>query len=141
MASPFRFFRKYQKPLLVVAGVILMLVFVVGDSLSTYIRGAVGGAGREGAMAPNAVAVRWDGGNLTNNELGNMVVRRRLVNAFVRAVEVQGRKPAIEAGVEPRPLRVEPMHRPGNAAAEGRRARRAHEAVCRSRPAGRHADQ
>ena len=32
MSSPFQIFRKYQKSLLVVAGVILMFVFVIGDS-------------------------------------------------------------------------------------------------------------
>jgi hypothetical protein len=87
MASPFRVFRKYQKTVLVVAGVVLMFVFVIGDALTGYLGGGSGGgAGREGALAPNAVAVRWDGGKLTNNELGNMVQRRRLVNAFVRGV-------------------------------------------------------
>ncbi|MEX2091407.1 MAG: hypothetical protein WD971_01955, partial [Pirellulales bacterium] len=106
MASPFRTFRKYQKSFLVVAGVILMFVFVLGDPLSQYLRSNSAGPGGTG-RSPNDVAVKWNGGQLTNAELGQMVVRRLVVNGFLRQVEAIGRQAAIDAGGEPQPLRVE----------------------------------
>jgi hypothetical protein len=110
MASPFHAFRKYQKSFLVVAGVILMFVFVIGDPLMSYLGGgARGGAGRQGPQAPNATAVSWNGGSLTNAEIDQMVFRRRLVNSFLKAIEVGGAQAAIEAGVEPREIRVNRM--------------------------------
>ena len=56
MASPFRIFRKYQKTLLVVAGVMLMFVFVIGDSLVAYLGGGRGGRG-DGNRDADEVAV------------------------------------------------------------------------------------
>src|SRR3972149_7021467 len=115
MASPFRTFRKYQKSFLVVAGVVLMFVFVLGDPLSQYLRShsaESGGGGRR----PNDVAVKWAGGQLTNAELGQLVVQRWVVNNFPRTLEGMGQQAAIEAGSEPQPLRVAAMggpERPG----------------------------
>lgn len=108
MASPFQTFRKYQKTLLAVAGVVLMFVFVLGDPLSQYMRnhsGDPGGTGR----SPTATAVTWNGGKLTNAELGQLVVQRRVVNNFIRTVEAFGRQAAEESGAEPQPLRVAPL--------------------------------
>ena len=111
MASPFRIFRKYQKTLLVVAGVILMFVFVIGDALVGYLGGSRRGGGDFGRDA-GATAVRWDGGSLTNSELQDLVLRRRIVKAFVLGVWAAGEQSALQAGVEPRPLRVDPIFRP-----------------------------
>lgn len=108
MASPFSVFRKHQRTLIAVSGVILMLVFVVGDPLSMFIRGG-GGGGPQGNMAADAVAVRWNGGKITNAELNNLVVRRHLVNDLVQSIEYMGRQAATQAGVEARQLRVEPI--------------------------------
>ena len=72
MASPFRAFRKYQKTLLAVAGVVLMFVFVLGDPLSQYLRSHSGGTGDAG-QRPSDIAVHWNGGKLTNTELGQLV--------------------------------------------------------------------
>jgi hypothetical protein len=109
MASPFRVFRKHQKTLLVVAGVVLMFVFVLGDSLSAILR-QIGGPGLErGGMEAGAVAVRWHDGKLTNAELASLVMRRRIVNDFVRGVELAGRMAVIDSGAEPQPLRVQPL--------------------------------
>ena len=60
-----------------------------------------------------AVAVTWDGGKLTNQEVANLVMRRRLVNAFVQSVEAAGRQRSFETGVEPRdaPRRAAPRCR------------------------------
>ena len=45
-----------------------------------------GGGGRR----PNDVAVKWNGGELTNAELGQLVVQRLIVNNFLRQVEGTG---------------------------------------------------
>lgn len=114
MASPFRAFRKYQKAFLVVAGVILMFVFVLGDPLSQYLRNHSPGPGGP-ARSPNAVAVKWSQGKLTNAELGQLVVQRLVVNNFLRTVEGVGIEAAQQAGAEPQPLRVARMLGPENA--------------------------
>jgi len=105
MASPFHSFRKYQKSFLVVAGVILMFVFVLGDPLSQYLRNNAAGPGGAG-RSPNATAVKWDGGSLSNAELNQLVVQRLVVNNFLRNVEGMGYQAAIDSGAEPQPLRV-----------------------------------
>jgi hypothetical protein len=110
MASPFRIFRKYMKTLLVVFGVMIMLSFVVGDSLVTYLGGSRGGVSRASGRGAGDVAVSWDGGSLTNQEVYNLVQRRRIVNSFIQGVEFTGREAAFRAGVEPRPLRVQPIY-------------------------------
>ena len=53
------------------------------------------------------MAVSWDGGKLTNQQLNDMVMRRRLLNEFLGQVEMEGQRSAYEAGVEPRPLHVQ----------------------------------
>ncbi len=106
MASPFRVFRKYQKALLAVAGVVLMFVFVVGDSLFSYLgtdRTAAAGEDHEA----DATAVHWDGGKLTNRELSELVTRRQILNKFLRDVEIEGMRPSAVAGVDPPELRVQ----------------------------------
>jgi hypothetical protein len=107
MASPFHIFRKYQKSLLAVAGVVLMFVFVLGDPLSQYIRRSGVGQGAGEGRHPDDVAVRWNGGQLTNAEVSQLVMRRLIVNGFLRQVEYEGRYAAVQAGGEPRPLGVE----------------------------------
>ncbi len=106
MASPFRVFRKNQKALMAVAGVVIIFVFVLGDSLSQYVNSRRNNQSASGE-GPNDTAVKWKDGQLTNAELGQLVVQRRVVNAFLRQVEGIGRQAAIEAGGDPQPLRVE----------------------------------
>lgn len=110
MASPFNVFRKYQKTLLVAAGVILMFVFVIGDSLVPMLNRS---AAPQGAAAPNAVAVEWNGGRLTNQELDHAKMRRAIVNSFIQSVFYAGVEASQLAGIEPRPLKVEPIVGPG----------------------------
>jgi hypothetical protein len=114
MASPFRIFRKYQKALLVGAGVILMFVFVIGDALVGYLGGS-GGGGAPDMRELNATAVEWDGGSLSNADVSQLVAKRQLTNTFLRSIEELGVQSALMAGVEPRPLRVRPLYGPQTA--------------------------
>lgn len=91
--------------MLVIAGVLLMFVFVIGDPLMSYMGSSGGGGG--GGQNARDVAVRWDGGKLTNAELGQLVMRRRIVNEFIQQVELMGRMAAFDTGRQPPPLRVE----------------------------------
>jgi hypothetical protein len=109
MASPFRFFRKHQKALLVVAGVILILVFVISDSLPYLTGGSRSGGGDPEA---GSVAVTWDGGSLTNRQLDALVMQRRILNSFLERIHGLGAESAYRAGVEPRQLHVQILRGP-----------------------------
>lgn len=63
MASPFNIFRKRQRTLLVVVGVICIVTFVIGDVLLNWV-GPDTGMG----LASDTV-VTWKGGELTDNDL------------------------------------------------------------------------
>ncbi len=106
MASPFRVFRKNVKPMLAIITVLLILAWLGGGALTSIMGGSDGGARSAGGDA-RAVAVRWDGGSLTNQEVNNLVMRRRLLNSFLQQVEMGGARTAYEAGVEPSELRVQ----------------------------------
>ena len=95
MASPFRVFRKYQKTLLAIAGVVLMFVFVVGDSLFSYFGGGRNARAGEDHDA-KATAVHWDGGKLTNRQLNELVSRRQILNNFLKNVEMEGTRPSAD---------------------------------------------
>ncbi len=86
--------------------VILMLTWVVGDSLFNYFSGNRSAAAARQREA-KFVAVSWDGGKLTNQQVNDLVMRRRLLNEFLGQVEMAGQRSAYEAGVEPRPLHVQ----------------------------------
>ncbi|HEY3394369.1 MAG TPA: hypothetical protein VGK58_16770 [Lacipirellulaceae bacterium] len=106
MASPFRIFRKYMKTLMVIFGVMIMFVFVVLDPMAAYLGGgrvASDGGSRRDA---NDVAVTWDGGSLTNDELEQLVSQRQILNSFLRNVEYEGGMAAVQAGVEPDALQL-----------------------------------
>jgi hypothetical protein len=113
MASPFRIFRKHMKALLVVFGVALIFIFVIGDPLSQYVRDLSAGSAQVPAQDPKAMAVRWDGGQLTNAEMDDLIVRRRVLNSFLRQVYGEGEAVEIyltrQSGIQPRPLRVRPL--------------------------------
>ena len=72
-ANPFAIFRKHQKVLLAVAGVGLMLVFVIGDPLLKWFGG---GSDR------NRVVVRWDGREIRESKLRGLVSERRTLVDF-----------------------------------------------------------
>ncbi|MCI0334967.1 MAG: hypothetical protein L0228_17305 [Planctomycetes bacterium] len=111
MASPFRVFRKNVKPLLAIFVVMLMLAWVGGSGLTTYMSGPRGRGG-DPSGDENAVAVSWEGGSLTNQELANLVARRRYTNEFLKQVEILGGQSAYLAGIEPPALRVQRLMGP-----------------------------
>ncbi len=102
----FRFFRRYQKTFIVVGGVILMFVFTVGDSLTAWMRSREDGAS---GRSPNATAVTWDGGKLTERELDSLMTERQMVNRFVQMVYRAGLERAAMAGREDLAPRVQPI--------------------------------
>ena len=99
-------FRRYQKTFIVVGGVILRFVFTIGDYLPNLIgAGGSGGGGRN----PNDVAVKWDGGQLTERELASLINKRQLVNDFVRHISISGRRIAEEQGTADFSANVAPI--------------------------------
>ena len=105
MASPFRFFRKYTGLMMAFLCALLMLAFVVADPLMQ--------AANSGRQEGNSnVAVSWDGGKLTEGQLGSLVEQRQMLAAFQREVLLQGYLAAEKDGVvDPRPL-VQPLDLP-----------------------------
>lgn len=101
----FRYFRRNQKLYIVVGGVILMFVFLVGDPLMQM----MGSGNQQGGPAPGAVAVRWDGGKLTNAELAKAIDKRRVLDAFIASVWTQGRYLAELENVQDIPTPVQPI--------------------------------
>ncbi len=94
--------------------VLLMLSWVVGDSLFNFFAGNKSSAGN--SRSATATAVSWDGGKLTNQQINEMVMRRRMLNEFLGQVEAGGQRSAYEAGVEPRPLHVQVLRGPDSTA-------------------------
>ena len=83
-----------------------------------------------------AVAASWEGGSLTNQELDNLVVRRQIVRAFLDQVEgLGGPVVAYLAGLEPPPLRVQPLRLPRNRASKASNNRSCKRSFLRMRPA------
>ncbi|MEX2168061.1 MAG: hypothetical protein WD851_02015 [Pirellulales bacterium] len=110
MASPFSLFRKYMKPMMVVLCGMAMLAFVVVDPLMQYLGSSPqsGPVGRDGSK----VAVTWNDGKLTEDELGALVYRRRILDAFVRSVAQAGYDAAYLEGAEDLQLAVDPLMLP-----------------------------
>lgn len=92
----FRFFRRYQKSLIVVGGVVLMFVFLVGDYLGNF--GPAPGGGT--AISPSATFATWNGGKLTHGQFDAEFNKRQILNRFLRTVHAMGRERAMAAGSE-----------------------------------------
>ena len=95
MSSPLSFFRRNQKILLAVFGVLIMLTFVVGDYLVQY--GSPGGA-----SVADEMVVRWKHGRIDERELWAI---RDTHNLTVRFLDLLVQK-TIEAKGQPRGLGV-----------------------------------
>ena len=137
MASPFHIFRKNIKPLLAVMTALLVVGWLAGGALTGYM-GRSGVSPSDARHSASAVAVSWKDGKLTNQQIQDMVVRRKVVNNFLTQVMYEGAMNAARAGVEPSPLRVQDLRRPGDAAAKRRAERRRDSFVRRRCPQGRY---
>ncbi|HTU26167.1 MAG TPA: hypothetical protein VMF30_12255, partial [Pirellulales bacterium] len=80
MASPFSVFRRYQKTLLAVFGVMIMFLFVIGDPISKYI-------GR-GSAPENPVIVKTNSHSYRASELSGLVQLRRMVRNFLQRLAI-----------------------------------------------------
>jgi hypothetical protein len=98
-----------MKTLMVVFGVMIMFVFVILDPLTSYLGGGRAARREQTRKDANEVAVSWDGGSLTNAELDRLVMRRQVVNSFIRGIAMTGFQMAMDAGAEPRELKVVPL--------------------------------
>lgn len=109
MATPFTVFRRYSGIMMAFFGALLMISFVVADPLMNWMMG------RNGSGAPSdakTVAVSWNGGQLTEQQLGTLVMHRRILTQFQGAVHDIGLRSAYEAGVSESELmtpRVQPL--------------------------------
>jgi hypothetical protein len=81
MASPFHHFRRHQKKLLGVFGVLIMFVFVVGSALQELMDTNVSQR-RQGEQK----AVTWDGGALSENEMYQASQTHQQVVTFLATV-------------------------------------------------------
>ncbi|MEM9352365.1 MAG: hypothetical protein AAGA92_05080 [Planctomycetota bacterium] len=97
MASPFTYFRKYQKVFLAVAGVLAIVVFVFADALSNLVVSAAGGD----AGAGKSIVASWNGGELTERKFARLVQRRSFVSSVLQRLQMTGVQRVYEAGQEP----------------------------------------
>ena len=81
----FRFFRRYQKTMLVAAGILCMLAFTVGDALMQVI-----GSGGNRSQGADDVVVTWDGGQLTERQVSSLVQTRSAAMQYLAAIEQFG---------------------------------------------------
>ncbi len=100
MASPFRFFYKYQKLFIVLAAVTAVFVFVLADMLTNYLQPS---GNVQVATSPVA---NWDGGSLNQGQLKNLVARRHFLSNFLQALYFEGERRTIEEGGTPVDLKV-----------------------------------
>jgi hypothetical protein len=91
MASPFAVFRKYQAMLLVVFGVLIIVVFTIGDSVSRI-------ASDGGGSVQDEVVVKWDGTELRQSRLQAIGVSRQIGHRAL--IELQNA--AMQKGAFPR---------------------------------------
>ncbi len=93
--------------LMVIATLIAIFIFVIGDALMSRYSGSSQASGE--ALDAGATAVHWDGGKLTNRQLNELVFRRRVLNQFLRNIDMEGTRPSVMAGIDPPDLRVQRM--------------------------------
>lgn len=86
MASPFRFFRKHQKGFMAAAVVLCMVIFVFASALDPS------GVPPAGQRADSAEVATWNGGSISEGELRNLVIQRRIVNEFLRRLWGEGQR-------------------------------------------------
>ena len=89
MSRMMHMFRKYQYLLLVFFGVLLIIVFVVGDAIQSYMNNM--GSGRGGAQA-DPVVVTWRQGTITSSDLYTMRVKHTILMEFLSEVMEETRR-------------------------------------------------
>ena len=99
MSSPLSFFRRNQKVMLAVFGVLIMLTFVVGDYISRY-------QGRTAGAVADETVVTWKHGKIDERELWAI---RDAHNRTVRFLDLLVQK-TIEANGQPKGLGVNIMN-------------------------------
>ncbi len=90
MSNPLKWFRKYEKFLLGIFGVLLMIAFtfslgVSGLSLTDFASGRNGGPGAKG----DDVVATWSGGELKESDFANLRTGRAMLIEFTRAAFMQ----------------------------------------------------
>ena len=80
MASPFAVFRKYQAAFLVIFGVLIIVIFTIGDSVSRLTD--TGGGDQE-----DPIVVRWKGTELTESQLQRLQYGKQDVLNALYAVQ------------------------------------------------------
>jgi hypothetical protein len=96
MSSPLAVFRKYQKTLLAIFGVALMLVFTVGSFVDGFF------ARRGQPTQRDAVVVTYDGGKITESDLEIWRFQRNVVQRFIQSVAIEATQR--NAKIDPRQL-------------------------------------
>ena len=91
MASPFKFFRKYQTWFYVVLGVFLMFAFVIADPLMGLL-GVTGGPRRSGGAAAGEVIVRWRGQELTRGQIERRMAAEYAVEELLGQLQIMARR-------------------------------------------------
>src|SRR5215217_2036660 len=99
MASPFSLFRQYQKVLIAVFGVGLMIAFLVEGSLLNILTG--GGSGPRSSPGKANSAVSFKGGSLTDDQLLRMHRSDMLADEFVNQVKAAAQKAKAQVGLFP----------------------------------------
>ncbi len=79
MASPFNIFRKRQRAILVVVGVICIFTFTIGEIILNWF-------GPDTAVARSETVVTWKGGQLTETDLGMLRGMHNLTVAYLDQV-------------------------------------------------------
>ena len=105
MATPLSALSKYTGPAMIVLGVLLMISFVIGDAMPGQ------NGQRENQKAKDTVAA-WNGGYVTEGQLGEAIKHRNILAQFQQRVYQLGQASADEAGVGELPLRVSPVMLP-----------------------------
>jgi hypothetical protein len=80
MSRHMNYFRKHQKSILAVMGVVCMVTFVIGPYLLDLVSGGGGG------QNDNPVVVTWRGGKIRESELNQMRIAHNIAVAFLRTV-------------------------------------------------------
>ncbi len=89
MASPFTVFRRNQKVMLAVTGILAMIAFVFIGPTCMQMGGTVGGG-------DNTTVVSWNYGSIHEGEMFNRMQMRRMLNRFLREAALLAGEPLQE---------------------------------------------